>query len=426
MASSEAVSALLEGPECWEDYSTSIEKPIDLTNADLGDRDFSGFTFRNCNMSGIDLDYTNLDKSQFIDCELRHASLEHTSINEAKFVKIDATNCNFTNSILRGTSFTYILFHEANLDNAEFDYCEFSRCEFEKTKINGANFQRVNIDKTIFSNISSEKTVISSSTIQNSSIINSTLDETSFINNDIKRSSLIEVYLNNGKIINSCFLNSSLKLMSLHMMEKTGLDFSHTTIRDSDLDEFDLANSIMLDTTIVQCKWPEQKGNVSLLGRYNKSASLLRQPVQDLKGITPIMRRQIADAQYLQEKHQISTSWIDRLILRLWGMTSSFGQSLSRIVCTACISILASAIVSIIIDDKITATPHIFLTANINTIINECILMGKGFLGFSNPLTLPPTLGQTLMLPISKCMGLITLGLWIGLAANKIGKLSSE
>jgi hypothetical protein len=197
------------------------------------------------------------------------------------------------------------------------------------------------------------------------------------------------------------------------------LDLTGSTLRNVSLRDFDLPHSVMLDVVVVECDWPRQCGTTSLLGKYQPSPYLLRQPIQDLRGLSPLLRREIADAQYLAEMHAQPGGAIRNTWLRIWGASSAFGTSLTRLSLVAGSAMLLIALVILLIDKHLFVWPP-----DLKLIRDEFLIVGASLFGIG---TSPQvTTGRDLLLPVARILGFIFLGLWIGVAANRLGRLSSE
>jgi hypothetical protein len=90
------------------------------------------------------------------------------------------------------------------------------------------------------------------------------------------------------------------------------------------------------------------------------NANLLGQPVQDIKGLTPSLRREIADAQYLKEKLAIENK-ISKFFLSIWGLTTGYGQSLIRLTTVSISLILFCTFIFILGDGNLGTWPTNFI-----------------------------------------------------------------
>ena len=80
---------------------------------------------------------------------------------------------------------------------------------------------------------------------------------------------------------------------------------------------------------------------------------------------------------------------------------------------------LLIALVILLIDKHLFVWPP-----DLKLIRDEFLIVGASLFGIG---TSPQvTTGRDLLLPVARILGFIFLGLWIGVAANRLGRLSSE
>jgi len=199
----------------------------------------------------------------------------------------------------------------------------------------------------------------------------------------------------------------------------SGLDFSRSTLAECDLAQIGLETATMLETAIIACAWPSQRGHISLLGEYSASPYLLAQPVQDLKGVPPLVRREIADAQYLVRKLEAASS-LTRRGMQLWGLFAGFGQSLTRL------SLSTLGLISLSTGAVLAARQQLFGVFSPNL-----VLLGRAlddsFQAFFALAELPAASHPTefAVLVATRICGFVVLGFWLTIASQKLSRLGA-
>jgi hypothetical protein len=345
-------------------------------------------------------------------------------------------------SVMRNSKFVEVNFAGANLNGVKITDCTVESTIFENIETSGAQIVRSALTKCTFSEFNGTDV----------QLIRSKLNETSFHDMRWERCKITGCELlfckvrnfaiAHGELSQSSIVKSELTTVSFPGSTVSSMDFSETRMRDMDLVELDLPNSTMMEVSIANCRWPRQQGTVSWTGRYKRSGHLMQQPVQDIYGIAPLLRREIADAQYLYELSQQDKNIVYTSILRLWGATTSYGQSITRLSAAVVVLILALSSILTIIDSQtdsgwarfwrlpsdVAAVSASFFDIGVDTTPAkpECSQPSQNQAGPTKVTPVRMDQHRETILTIARVGGFLILGLWIGIAANKVGKLSAE
>lgn len=417
----DALDALKNGRSAWEDFVRDQESSIDLTMAPLEGKDLSGYNFRNCNFAGAQLNTCNLDKVKFVDCSFLGTNFSDASIVSSKFMDCKCTSTIFKTAVVRNT-----IFENCSFDKSDYTEVSFEHCKFRNTSVRESIFI-----KTLF--LSSEYTEVELLNLDSQDAI----FRFCIIEYSIFRDSHFDYFaMNNCDVRNSDFRNIESKKLTLKETDLTScvfdkvfeeaidlhvsaLNLSETQIIRTDLRIFNLNTAAALETKFIDCKFPPQRGTISIFGSYEPSPSLLRQAVQDTKGIGPVLRRTIADEQYIRQLHE-NASPLKAIALKGWAMTTGFGQSILRLTITTCIILLLMAILLLFARGQLfgwTPNPKLLWIATQDA-ANSLLSLNQ-----------PPSqtnLFEKVILGTGKVGGVILLGLWISVASSKIVKLGSQ
>ncbi len=393
---------------------------IDLTMADLADTDFSGILFESCDLSGTNFDTANLDRSTFRNCKANNTIFSNCSLVKAEFAECDLRQADFSSAVLRGASLSGCLLAGADLSEISVNKCklidvDISNVSLDKARLTNSSATRVSIshigggaltvDKVIADDLKMEDVILSSLTWKDSQVTGGALRDV-----DIGAGELCKLTIRNVKIERFACRATA-----------TGLDLSVSEIQESDLTPLGLSTAIMWNTSVVDCTWPPQTGKTNWLGSHSTSPNLLRQPVQDLRGISQVLRREIADAQFLRERFLRSTSLRSRFALRLWGASCIFGQSLGRLAVWTFILMVVHALAYLaschaLFDLR--RKPQLALTALRETV--------ESFFGLKSAGDSAASAATSAVLTLGQLIGFVILGLFISVGASSISRLSAE
>jgi len=424
-ASVEALAALTQSVEAWDRYRSEMSGPIDLTMAPLKGKDLRGRSFDFCDLSGAELDEANLDQCSFRSATLKAASLWNASMVSCNCEKVDASDAILDYSIVRRSTFTDTNFSNVSLKQARIsEDCAFNRCTFDHVSMDCARFLNTSFDGSIFRRLRAGDVEFDKCRLIYVHLTNVTWFASRLTDCDLSFSNISDVEFANGTISEVKMAGADIVRLTLLGTTVGHIDFTDSRIREVDLLTINLPRATMLGTTVMQCRWPRQRPTINWCGRYRKSPALLGQPVQDLRGLSPKLRREIADAQYLDELHRTVHGWPRTFVLWFWGVTTGYGQSILRLTIVTLLLILVLSITFVFAGshpspwrDKLTEIPQAF------SAVSTAFL---SILDISQPKTVDLTIFQNSLLLAARVCGFIVLGLWIALAAQKLGRLSAE
>ncbi len=400
MASSEAIKALLKSSDEWNKFKSSQTEVIDLKISELKGAMIPNRNLCNCDFSGADLENANID-----GCIIKNSIFENSCLEGVSMVNCKIDNSSFKNSNFKNATIRHSVFKNSVFDNSDVSYSVIELCEFYLCILQNITSSNVNFFNLVF---------------KKSSFLTLIIDKGSFLNLSFREQSLNDSQFVHSTLSKIEILSSSINSLKLTNCEKNNLNFTSSLITNVNMEEFDLSNSIFFDSLISKCIWPEQRGKTSLLGKYKASSNLISQPVQDIKGIQQVLRRNIADAQFLKETLS-NNSTFTSVANRLWGLTTAYGQSLLRlIIFSICVMIILTA--AYCLSDGI----RINIPENLKNGWNALKLIASTFIGMENQEVIQKSQGKETISVLSRIFGFITTGLLLGIAANKLGKLSSE
>lgn len=428
-ASVEALAALTRSVDAWNHFRLLTTGPIDLTLASLQGKDLRGRSFAFCDLSGSELDEANLDRCSFDTTTLKNASLRNASMVSCKFSGVNASDAILDYSIIRESTLLNSNFSHAKLRHANISLCTFEGCTFDQTKMDGVRFVDTNFYGGILHKLQDTNVEFNRCKLLRIRMTDIRWHASSLIDCDLSDSSISDLEFSNGVITNTKMARADILRLATPDTEVLYIDFSYSTLRETDLAGIDLPHSTMLGMVISQCHWPRQKATIDWLGRYHKSPNLLAQPVQDLHGLSSTLRREVADAQYLNDLYRKADNLLVKYALWMWGATTAYGQSILRLSIVTLLLILVLSGIFIVPD--LLVVPDFSINTvlrNLTTIPKTFALVSSAFLGIIDESTLAAysNLFQHILLIVARISGFVVIGLWISIAAVKLSRLSAE
>lgn len=422
-ASVEALAALTRSVDAWDRFRSLTAEPIDLTLALLQGKDLRGRSFAFCDLSGSELDEANLDRCSFDATTLKNASLRNASMVSCKFPEVNATDAILDYSVIRESTFLNSNLSRAQLRHANISLCTFEGCTFDQTKMDSVRFVDTNFCGGIFNRMRDTNVEFNRCKLLRNRMTDIRWRASRLLDCDLSDSSISDLEFSNGVITNTKMARADILRLAVPDTEVHYIDFSYSTLRETDLAGIDLPHSTMLGTIINQCRWPRQKAKIDWVGRYRKSPTLLGQPVQDLRGLSSTLRREVADAQYLDDLYRKADNLPVACALWIWGATTAYGQSILRLSLVTLLLILVLSGALMVPDVSINPFPH-----NLAAIPKALAPVSSAFLGIIEESTLAAYSKpfQHVLLIVARISGFVVTGLWISIAAQKLSRLSAE
>lgn len=415
-----AVAAIRGGATEWSAYRATSPGRVDLRLAALSGAVLSSLELRNCDLAGADLSDCNFDGCTLYDCDLRGATLDRTS-----FVSADLTDVDFTDAVANHSVFRHSALHRVTISRTTLTGARFLDCDLEgivlediddatgfmlhDCRVSGSRIQRVTLRDVSLNGLTGHNVALVESSIRG--------DVTNWHVSD-SRMDAVTVH---GSCSGLEILHSVIRGLRMTGAALTDSSFTSCRLEGLVLDQFDLSSTPLLGCSVVCCEWPPQAPLVSSTGRYRRAPHLLAQPVQDLAGLPPILRREIADAQYLDELHRRPRALLPKAGFRVWGATSAFGRSLTRLTLWA-VAIVAALSCAMCLIDGVSGT----LGEAPTSAWRALKVISQSFIGLTADEAARFSGSQATIIIVARVAGFFVLGLWIGIAANKFGKLSSE
>lgn len=207
----------------------------------------------------------------------------------------------------------------------------------------------------------------------------------------------------------------------------TGADLSGALLHDLDLTQVDFKDARLFGTRITDPVWWVEMPRATLSGQTIFPHTLPEHPIQDVQGLPPLLRRQLADAQYLRDLWR-KAGGFGRWMIWLWGLTCSFGQSLGRWALCTFLVLVGFGVVYMFVPFNIS----VFEVANGQAVsaVRRPDFLQAAYFSVSTFMTLglgdeipASTVGRLLVI-FELVLGYIMLGGLVSIFSNKLARLS--
>ena len=146
---------------------------------------------------------------------------------------------------------------------------------------------------------------------------------------DLRGANLLNARLEGAICNRANFTDAELSGATLNKADLTACNLSSAQLHQNDLTAVDFRDALLFGTRITQPTWWVALPRPGAPGEILFQPGLPEHPVQDVLGLPPVLRRQLADVQYIRDMHRKASS-AGRLLMWLWGITCLYGQSAIR------------------------------------------------------------------------------------------------
>lgn len=418
----EALSNLVAGSAAWDGFRSSVpSKPIDLSFANLKGADLHGLTLEECDLTGADLSEANLDNVTLTKCIIDGATFEAASFVGAHLRSISGIGSSLVRARFRKTRVESVTLRDCDLSDIDVVDAHIRQCEIHKAALHGAEFLNVEMRQTFFRDNKANVIQIKDSKFVDCQLSGSKFTSAALSSVTFLKSEITDLNVADGNITSCRFSESKLLRTDFNAARVSNCDFSASLLEEIRLSTIDMPTAVLLNTALVDCDWPEMRGRVTITGRYVPSDHLPQQPIQDINGVPPLLRREIADAQFLVATLAKEQGILRSALMRLWGFTSGYGQDLSRLMGVSAVVILVHALVHLALNHQL-----------IGWNVPDLSLLVQTFGRFSlasvgvTPEDPKPETADVATITSIRVFGFIVFGIWISIAANKVSKLGSQ
>lgn len=323
--------------EHFENLEKWAELVEDSTPIDMKRLSLESVNVRNRTFHKVFFDGGTLSSSYFVNCKFVECSF-----NDAEFEDCTIENCVFSECDFLGVVFTGSNVNGIRLEGS--DHVRVNLCSGSATGVRCTSIPLIDFSCNGLSKLDAKFSDHRSLTVRGTSCASTNLtlvhcdssqielaDSTTFL--ELKATRLVEIVTTNGRLmlraIDSQVENAILKPADeLYQISSLNSVFSGI-----DLASVDLESSTFVASSLAGCKWPNQTGRTSILGRFVPPTNLLQQPVSDVGGVPDITHQEIRRSQSLNSlEKQAEVSFSTLIFQRLLGASTGHGRSPSRLL----------------------------------------------------------------------------------------------
>ncbi|RJE71527.1 pentapeptide repeat-containing protein [Reichenbachiella sp. MSK19-1] len=145
-------------------FDEQIYTTVDFGAESWESGEYVDCTFKNCNMSGLDLSGDTFATTEFIGCDLSMSKLAHTSFKEVHFkdcklmgLHFDDCNPFLLDFVFEGCVLDFSSFFRLNIKKTRFENCKMEKVDFTQTDLTQSLFKECNLSQAVFDRSGLEK-----------------------------------------------------------------------------------------------------------------------------------------------------------------------------------------------------------------------------------------------------------------------------
>lgn len=415
----EMIDLLFESGVEWNRYISekSHDTVDDFSLLILKEKELGNRVFRNCDFTGVQFEFVNFDESRFEKCKFENASILYASFVGCEFFDCTFSNDKIGHTTFRNTKVLQCTSEREQMWENDVLSCEIGKCliidsSFKKTKVFDSTVYSTQVNKSIMRDININICTFQGVNIARYVFHTFKINKTAFAD-----CSFIDGIIRFGKTSKTVFCKSILQALRVKDHKLKECEITQSQMRELDLKEWCLSETVYEGTHFDSCTWPDMSYRLSMFGALKTPIHLPVTPIQDISGINPMLRRIVRDSQYLAYIDKKCNNIIKKFFFCCWGVTSGYGQSVSRLLATLFGGTVTIAIAGIFKDNIIEKT--IDWSKIFQYIFSVFLKVIDADLVYN--ITLNPW-----VIFMAQLFGLIWFGLLVGVVATKLTQLGAD
>ncbi len=274
MANPEHLDQLLKGVLWWNTWRRrNRDLPIDLSDANLSDRDLSEIRLDRANLIGADLRRCILSDSWLNESLLGQANLRGADLRGSRLGSADLTGANFENTELRsanfnGASANGARFLKANLDAATLKGASLNEADFSEAVLWHANLQRARLGAANLFRADLREADLSDAQLRESNLNSANLRFAKLDRADLTGADLRAAHADQARFIDSNLTGAALFRAGLSMAKMSGSNLTGADLRAANLLQTEMIGCTANDVKL----WESQRSGWNISGIVCKRA----------------------------------------------------------------------------------------------------------------------------------------------------------
>lgn len=408
-----------QGSAAWNKYVGENSHRFNLTFLEPDTKVLLGYRFSNCDFTAARLEGVIFESCEFFDCDLSGANLQgadfrNCSINSTLLEGAILERCTFSKSRVSGlqlntTAFSGLRFLESDLSDLIISGGECKTLELRNCAVKDLILRDLELLECRFLRLKAHTLSFQDCRMKSLSFLASSFTEGSFKN------SVLEFDIFDGNDFANCVFSE----VDVHA-KSSGSKNSFFECRFSlmQLKDLGLEASPALGCAFIDCEWLSQQGTIGIFGGYWPAKALIKQPVQDVYGVDPRLRREISDAQFLRQLN-LELKGFKKIGFRVWGATVGYGLRFGRL-CITTLFFYVVAVATFFLIHSSEAGAFEFVSAI--GLASQDALVAMFSLAGEQP---EANRAHSLVTTVFRISGFLVLGLWVNLVSNRLVRLGT-
>lgn len=416
----EVIESALQSVSEWQEFQSEQTRDggrLRVSGWQCLEREFVDYRFDHCDFVAVDMNGTRFVRSQFHDC-----LFSGCVFNDVTFERVAIEDVRFSTVKGRG-----VVLRDVNMRDVETRECELESIDTQSCQISNLSSFESHVDGCLVDDVRVKVARVKGGTVHDASMrglhgVSLELSETAIEEATLSDGTLHgcvfdDVGLSGFKASGVNVTETKLNHPHLESLSIENCRFSDGQISRAELDRLCISKLGLHGTALLSCEWPEQDYHVGVLGGYHPAEHLLKQPVEDISGISPSHRETIRRAQRVDAMFNPAPGLLKSLALRLWGASSAYGRSVGRLTLTCLVLVMLASIVFLLgnVGELSLCQLPLELLKSFESIFMSFLGVDVNISGLSS--------WQEATLIVTRLSGVVLFGIWIGVAATRFGEM---
>ncbi|UBM41323.1 DUF2169 family type VI secretion system accessory protein [Hafnia paralvei] len=253
----------------------TLERGGDFGGMDLTGVDFSGMDLHGANFNKALLECADLHRCKLDGADFRGAILARTELQQASLRDCDFSGASLALAQCHESDFSGARFADTQVQNALFEACIFDNATLDglllrEVSLIRCRFRQATLDGCVFMELTLAEPDFNGTRLHKTSFIQSTLEAAIFSGATLENCSLVHTLAEQAKFDHSMWITSA----AVSQSSLIGADFSHATLRQSNLRQVPLSGTQFVQAKIENSDLSEADCRSASFVRANLVGSL--------------------------------------------------------------------------------------------------------------------------------------------------------
>lgn len=201
MANEEQLAVLRQGVDVWNNWRREdISRKIDLSGADLRNRQLSEINFVDVDLRGADLSGTNFTRAYLTSANLSRADLRFANFDQAALANADLSCADLGKTDMRNSDLSFVDFNHSNMIEVFLAGAKLYGANLSNALLIGADFEKANLSRANLSKANLERANMWGASLLDANLHEANLKQAKLIFANFLRANLSNVNLTGANL----------------------------------------------------------------------------------------------------------------------------------------------------------------------------------------------------------------------------------